>query len=1020
MKLLIYTIFSFNLITHLITADEVTSNSTTATTASTKKILEATTVNPNLSQNDAFPQSQYNSRRTNYKIAYNQGGATLTAFPVLSKIASIKRERSSVDYNRPLDIDQTSSGLTPQLQKLLLLPINKREATTNIEIKNDEKKEATSKIFSAKHSNFGSNAYKQGGYEGSPDAQAATIKNYLGTMTRTVGKGSSLNQFGGYGTNLGSQSYNSGNDNSWRPQQELIFPSQQQAGAYGLGGFPQHGQMPTSASSSFGSSSNDVMGINNNIGQGSGDMNPINFGASSNINGISSISNNIFQGASKNMQNQWNEGNDFSSNVNNGMGNIGVSQGGSNYGINTDFNTNQQGTIDYGNTIGDNSGLGINGFTGGNSNNNEYASSATAYNGNNNFGTTDYSNLNTNNGFNNYNANANNGYSNINSQTSNFYGTNANTFGVNTVSNGGFSNINTGNFGLNTNDFSNNLGSSINNFGINTNVDNSNMNTADSNNNFGTNNMGSPNLVTNNFGNTGMNINNFGSTDGFSNANTNYQSTNNFNINNNNDNNNNNFGTNMNNNNNAYNGNNDYTKTGITSYMINTENFKANNFGLNNNNAGNNFNSFGSNLNTGNGYSSNSNFGATGNSGFNVNTIPSPVGGFNNVETSMTNNNGFKNSGYNGGNNDGINANYGTTNNGGGNDFNLNNNNAGGFSSFGNSDNTSGNNFNSMNYASSNGNPTSNINGNSNGDFSSTFNNGNQGFGQQQQNGYNSQSSTNFNSQQGSQTFETSTSQQPLVNQPSSQNQFGYSTSNFGQSQTQIQTPMPSQPMTQGNVGDQSVYGNPNSVNYGTYTAGINNLQQSYTDQKNYLNIANKIAQQHALNKPDVYGSQYNSIPPQTYTPDASIISYGTNSMYAGASPISQFGTQNPSSLAGARFSSYGSSTHSSHASHLPKTNIYNVIAPIPTSSTDSKIDGTPAPQSPPPPPTTYKHGSNVYTTIYNTGYDPTSSSSSPSKSGNGGVFSGTEKIGDVYSDNYGHSELTNIYQTKPKTPTKD
>ena len=43
-----------------------------------------------------------NTQMPNYKIAYNQGGATLAAFPVLSKIASIKRERSSADYNRPL------------------------------------------------------------------------------------------------------------------------------------------------------------------------------------------------------------------------------------------------------------------------------------------------------------------------------------------------------------------------------------------------------------------------------------------------------------------------------------------------------------------------------------------------------------------------------------------------------------------------------------------------------------------------------------------------------------------------------------------------------------------------------------------------------------------------------------------------------------------------------------------------------------------------------------------------------
>lgn len=127
-----------------------------------------------------------NSQIPHYKIAYNQGGATLTAFPVLSKIASIKRERSSVDYNRPLvcllfflnikqkaltesiilmqGTDHISSGLTPQLQKLLQLPISKRE-TSSTEKNNDEKKEAR-KTISAARSNFGSNAYKQGGYEG--------------------------------------------------------------------------------------------------------------------------------------------------------------------------------------------------------------------------------------------------------------------------------------------------------------------------------------------------------------------------------------------------------------------------------------------------------------------------------------------------------------------------------------------------------------------------------------------------------------------------------------------------------------------------------------------------------------------------------------------------------------------------------------------------------------------------------------------------------------------------------------
>uniref|UniRef100_A0AC34FYQ3 Uncharacterized protein n=1 Tax=Panagrolaimus sp. ES5 TaxID=591445 RepID=A0AC34FYQ3_9BILA len=371
----------------------------------------------------------------------------------------------------------------------------------------------------------------------------------------------------------------------------------------------------------------------------------------------------------------------------------------------------------------------------------------------------------------------------------------------------------------------------------------------------------------------------------------------------------------------------------------------------------------------------------------------------------MTNNNGYTNAGNgmyennNGGGNDGMNGNYGTSNgNTNGNDFNSNNNNAGGFSSFGNSDNNEpGNNFNSMNnYVSSSN--SMGVNGNSNGDFTSTINGGTQTLAQQQQNGFNSQS-TNINSQQGSQTYETS-NPQTFGSQATTQNQFGSS--------------LPSQTLSQGysNAG-QSIYGNFAPVNYGTNAVGVTIPQQiqTYNGATNYLNIANNIAQQQAFNRPGVYGSQYNSIPPQTYTPDASSVNYGTSSsIYTGASPISQFTNSNPSSLAGAKFSSYGSSTHSNHASHAPKTNIYNVIAPIPTSA--SKTDGTSASQ--PPPPTTYKHGSNVYTTTY-TGYD--TASSPPSSSASDGAFSGTEKIGDVYSDNYGHSEVTNIYQTKPKTP---
>uniref|UniRef100_A0A914XWL8 Uncharacterized protein n=1 Tax=Panagrolaimus superbus TaxID=310955 RepID=A0A914XWL8_9BILA len=319
-----------------------------------------------------------------------------------------------------------------------------------------------------------------------------------------------------------------------------------------------------------------------------------------------------------------------------------------------------------------------------------------------------------------------------------------------------------------------------------------------------------------------------------------------------------------------------------------------------------------------------------------------------------------------------------------------------------------GNNYNSMNnYVSSSN--SNGANGNSNGDFKSTINGGGQPFGQQQQTNFNLQG-TNFNSQQGSETFGS---------QSTSQNQFGYSSLNYGQAQAQTQSPIPLQPMSQGysNAG-QSSYGIPVPVNYGSNTVGVTSPQpiQTYNGATNYLNIGNNIAQQQAFNKPGVYGSQYNSVPPQTYTPDVSSVNYGaSSSIYTGASPISQFANSNPSSLAGARFSSYGSSTHSNHASHPPKTNIYTVIAPIPSTSAtsdSSKTDGTVASQ--PPPPTTYKHGSNVYTTTY-TGYDSASSSStSPSEES----FSGTEKIGDAYSDNYGHSELTNLYQTKPKSHT--
>ena len=623
-----------------------------------------------------------------------------------------------------------------------------------------------------------------------------------------------------------------------------------------------------------------------------------------------------------------------------GINNAGV---GSQSGVN--FGMNQQGTNNYGINTNGNIGEinnGMNGYTG------MYVTPSVT----NNYGiTTDYSNLNANTGFNNFNSI---GYPNVNSQSINNYGINTNDYSTPNSQNSGTFGINGGGGDLsniNVNTFTSNTAASgfpqNNNYENTGGIDYSNMNN-NNNENFGINNGDSFSTQTANMG---------------SNDNA--------------------WKNNLNNNNNAYTGSINYPGTGM---MTNLGTSNTNFFGTNKNGgSGSSFSNLGIGTNSG---MSNVNYGINGNSGFtNVNSMPSPVGGFNNINTPMTNtgvgttaSNGiFSNNGGNDGMSNGINGGLGSS------DYNSNNN-GGNFEISGNGDSMRGNAYNSMNYASSGGGSTGM---NVNAEYSSQMNGENQqpfSLGQQQ---------TGFSANVGTPQTTFENSQQSIQTQTNQQNSFGYP-SNFGP----VINQMTSQPMQQSfstSNGQQGIISSMGQE-FGKPTA---NTQTYPGASNNYLNIAHNIAQQQTYN--NVHGSQYNSVPPQTYNHNTGVINNVPSSAYNSVSSIPQFPGSNTPSLSGGRFSSYGTSTHSGHISHPPtKSNVYTVVAPIPKTSANS--DATQAKISEkPPPPTTYKHGSNVYTTTY-TGFDTAAS-----------TFSGNEKIGDAYSDKYGDSETINIYQTKPK-----